>query len=160
MQLFYTHWQSPIGKIHLVSDEKSLRYLIFDKNWKELKRKLTDLEEKETPVLKQAIRELKKYFQGGVHQFNVPVSFEGTEFQKKTWNALRKIPYGKTISYGEQATRIGSPMAVRAVGATNGKNPISIIIPCHRVIGKSGHLTGYGGGIGIKQRLLELEGIL
>jgi len=103
------------------------------------------------------MRQLNAYFAGELREFEIPLLMEGTEFQKRVWKALLAIPYGETISYGELAKKIGEPKAVRAVGAANGQNPIPIIVPCHRVIGSDGSLTGFGGGIENKKRLLELE---
>jgi len=101
--------------------------------------------------------QLQEYFAGERTEFNLPITFDGTEFQKRTWRALLSIPYGQTRSYSEQAILIGNPKAVRAVGRTNGLNPIGIVVPCHRVIGKSGKLTGYAGGLDVKKFLLDLE---
>ncbi len=109
-------------------------------------------------ILEMTVGQLTQYFKGKRITFDIPVAPKGTDFQMRVWQQLLKIPYGKHISYGEQAKRMGSPKAVRAVGGANGKNPIGIIIPCHRVIGASGHLTGFGGGLDIKRRLLTLEG--
>lgn len=111
------------------------------------------------PILALAKRELGDYFRGKLREFTVPLAPEGTTFQRDVWNALIALPYGETTTYGEIAKKIGRPAAVRAVGAANGANPIPIIIPCHRVIGRDGSLTGYGGGIAIKQFLLRLEGV-
>jgi methylated-DNA-[protein]-cysteine S-methyltransferase len=108
-------------------------------------------------VLELTKRQLREYFDGERQTFDIPLHSPGTPFQEKVWAALREIPYGETISYGELARRVGQPTAFRAVGLANGKNPISIIVPCHRVIGASGRLTGYGGGLDRKQLLLELE---
>jgi methylated-DNA-[protein]-cysteine S-methyltransferase len=108
-------------------------------------------------VLKAAERQLGEYFAGNRNTFDLPLAAVGTPFQRRVWDALRKIPYGETISYGELARRVGQPTAARAVGLANGKNPISIVVPCHRVIGSSGKLIGYGGGLGRKQTLLALE---
>lgn len=104
------------------------------------------------------LRQLRAYFAGELREFDIPLLLEGTAFQKRVWKNLQNIPYGETISYGELAKRIGDPKAVRAVGAANGQNPIPIIVPCHRVIGSNGSLTGFGGGIENKKKLLELEG--
>lgn len=109
------------------------------------------------PVLVRAREELQAYFRGELAAFTVPVVLSGTPFQRRVLEELQRIPYGQTISYGELARRIGRPAAVRAVGAANGRNPISIIVPCHRVIGASGALTGFGGGLPRKQALLQLE---
>jgi methylated-DNA-[protein]-cysteine S-methyltransferase len=108
--------------------------------------------------MKQAVDELRRYFSGILRVFQVPLDMQGTDFQLDVWNHLVKIPFGETRSYGQVAESIGRPKAVRAVGAANGSNPIAIIVPCHRVIGSNGKLTGYGGGLPLKKRLLELEG--
>jgi methylated-DNA-[protein]-cysteine S-methyltransferase len=108
--------------------------------------------------MNQAAEELRAYFAGTLRIFRVALDMEGTEFQLSVWNYLTKIPYGETRSYAQVAEAIGRPKAVRAVGAANGSNPVAIIVPCHRVIGSSGKLTGYGGGLPLKKRLLELEG--
>jgi methylated-DNA-[protein]-cysteine S-methyltransferase len=105
----------------------------------------------------EAIRQLEEYFTGGRTRFDLPVMLFGTDFQRRVWAALREIPYGETVSYGQLADRLGQPTASRAVGLANGKNPIGIIVPCHRVVGADGALTGYGGGIGRKRFLLDFE---
>jgi len=109
------------------------------------------------PVIAATTRQLADYFAGSLTRFDLPVAFTGTEFQQAVWTALQAIPYGATISYGELAMRIGQPSASRAVGLANGKNPVSIIVPCHRVVGSTGDLTGYGGGLNRKQYLLDFE---
>jgi methylated-DNA-[protein]-cysteine S-methyltransferase len=109
------------------------------------------------PVVREVMRQLEAYFAGERLEFDLPLAPEGTEFQRRVWKALAEIPYGETRSYGELARSIGKPAAVRAVGAANGRNPIGIIVPCHRVIGSSGKLVGYGGGLPMKQMLLDLE---
>ncbi|MDO4539479.1 MAG: methylated-DNA--[protein]-cysteine S-methyltransferase [Syntrophomonadaceae bacterium] len=111
----------------------------------------------ETPLLKRAARQLEQYFAGERREFDLPLAPAGTEFQRRVWSALQTIPYGETRSYGEIAAQTGNPKACRAVGMANNRNPIAIIIPCHRVIGADGSLTGYGGGVPMKSRLLELE---
>ena len=111
------------------------------------------------PVLMQAERELEEYFAGRRTAFSVPLSMHGTPFQMAVWAALRAIPYGETRSYGELARRIGRPGACRAVGMANHVNPLPILVPCHRVVGADGHLTGYAGGLDVKKYLLELEGV-
>jgi methylated-DNA-[protein]-cysteine S-methyltransferase len=108
-------------------------------------------------VLAEAARQLAEYFDGERTAFDLPLALAGTAFQQRVWDALRGIGYGETVSYGQLADRIGQPTAARAVGLANGRNPVSIIVPCHRVVGSDGSLTGYGGGIASKQRLLELE---
>lgn len=110
-----------------------------------------------TPLLEEAVRQLNAYFDGTLQAFDLPIRLEGTAFRRSCWQALQTIPYGETISYGEQARRIGRPKAVRAVGGANHHNPISIIVPCHRVIGADGSLTGYGGGMDVKAWLLAHE---
>lgn len=142
--------ETPVGRLLLCTDGDALTEIRF--NAKEVR---TDA----SPVLEQAERELNEYFAGKRKAFSVPVSPKGTPFQRRIWDALRGIPYGETVSYGEVARRIGSPRACRAAGMANHKNPIPIVIPCHRVIGADGGMTGYGGGLEIKRRLLELEGI-
>ncbi|GAL37931.1 methylated-DNA-protein-cysteine methyltransferase [Vibrio maritimus] len=109
------------------------------------------------PMLKQAENELREYFAGERQAFTLPLAAIGTEFQRKVWKALCEIPYGEAISYQELAHRVGNPKAVRAVGTANGKNPLSIVVPCHRVVGKDGKLSGYAGGVERKLRLLNLE---
>ena len=111
----------------------------------------------DTGLLKEPAAQLTAYFKGTLRQFDVPVAPHGTSFQQQVWSALLQIPYGETLSYGELARRLGNPKAVRAVGLANGANPISVIIPCHRVIGSNGSLVGYGGGLATKQALLALE---
>jgi methylated-DNA-[protein]-cysteine S-methyltransferase len=106
---------------------------------------------------KETLQQLRQYFAGKRQQFELPISPQGTPFQERVWQELRKIPYGETVSYGTIAQRIGKPKACRAVGMANSKNPIPIIIPCHRIIGKDGSLTGFGGGLPVKKQLLELE---
>lgn len=113
----------------------------------------------ENPFLHEAVRQLGAYFRGELREFQLALDFEGTDFQKQVWRQLETIPYGQTRSYSQIAEAIGRPKAVRAVGAANGANPIPIVVPCHRVIGASGKLVGYGGGLPLKKRLLELEGV-
>jgi methylated-DNA-[protein]-cysteine S-methyltransferase len=109
-------------------------------------------------MLRALATQLQNYFAGDLRKFDLPLDFQGTDFQKRVWRELETIPYGETRSYAQIAARIGAPTAVRAVGAANGANPIPIVVPCHRVIGSGGRLTGYGGGLPLKKRLLELEG--
>ncbi len=110
-----------------------------------------------SPLLREAVRQVRDYFAGELKEFHLPLEMAGTEFQKRVWNSLLEIPYGETRSYSQIAQAIGAPMAVRAVGAANGENPIAIVVPCHRVIGANGKLTGYGGGLDLKRRLLDME---
>jgi len=157
MTFFYQKLNSPVGIIHIVTDQKSLNILAIGKHWDQLKVSLSPITKKEHPILAETKRQLHEYFSGQRTDFDLPLSFVGTTFQKAAWNALLKIPYGETRSYAEQAQAIENPKAVRAIGRANGQNPISIIAPCHRVIGKSGKLTGYASGLDNKKYLLELE---
>lgn len=116
-----------------------------------------DMQLCETPLLKEAVRQLESYFAGELKEFSLPLEPSGTVFMKQVWSALCEIPFGKTATYGEIAERIGRPKAARAVGLANNRNPIPIFIPCHRVIGADGSLTGYRGGLEMKKKLLELE---
>jgi len=157
MAYFYKLMKSPVGELKLVAGDKGLAAILWEND--DPKRvRLSPLEvNKSHPVLVDAERQLNDYFAGKREAFSVPLNFEGTDFQKKVWNALLTIPFGETRSYGQIATQIGSPKASRAVGAANGKNPVSIIAPCHRVIGCNGKLTGFAGGLKTKAILLELE---
>jgi len=158
MSFFYHIMKSPIGNLHLIADAENLCAVAYDSNISALKKYFPELQEKENSVLKKTQKQLQEYFEGRRQQFDIPLKLtHGTEFQKRTWQALSQIPYGKTVSYQEQAEKLRKPSAVRAVGRTNGLNPISIIVPCHRVIAKSGNLTGYAGGLPAKKFLLELE---
>ena len=116
-----------------------------------------DMQLCETPLLKEAARQLKSYFAGELKEFSLPLEPSGTDFMRQVWSALCEIPFGKTATYGEIAQRIGRPKAARAVGLANNRNPIPIFIPCHRVIGADGSLTGYAGGLDMKKKLLDLE---
>jgi methylated-DNA-[protein]-cysteine S-methyltransferase len=152
---FYSYCESPIGKLLLVGSERGLAQIWFEGQTH--KAALGDNCHEDSSELRDAVRQLRAYFAGELETFDVHLAPEGTPFQQKVWNELLKIPYGETISYGELARRIGNPNASRAVGLANGTNPIPIIIPCHRVIGSNGKLTGYGGGLPIKEKLLALE---
>jgi methylated-DNA-[protein]-cysteine S-methyltransferase len=116
-----------------------------------------DMEACETPLLKEAVRQLESYFKGELKEFNLPLGPEGTDFMKKVWSALCEIPYGRTATYKDIAIKAGSPKGARAVGLANNRNPIPIFIPCHRVIGADGSLTGYAGGLDMKKKLLDIE---
>lgn len=147
---------SPIGELHLFAGEKGLTGLYMNTHRDELPA-VQSVDLADNPHLAQAAQELTEYFQGNRREFAVTLDPHGTAFQVRVWNELLNIPFGKTISYGELAKRLGDPLLTRAVGTANGQNPVSIIIPCHRVIGANGHLTGYGGGIDKKRWLLDLE---
>ncbi|HLH39954.1 MAG TPA: methylated-DNA--[protein]-cysteine S-methyltransferase [Bryobacteraceae bacterium] len=152
----YVYLETPIGTLLIAGDEAAVRRIEFPKNGKPARPEPSWRESPRGPV-GEASRQLREYFAGKREQFDLPIAPEGTAFQRGVWRRLREIPYGETISYGELAKRVGNPKASRAVGAANGQNPIPIVIPCHRVIGASGKLTGFGGGLPIKQALLELE---
>ena len=159
MSFNYIEFKSPIGTIFIAANHDALLAIAFENNWPTVKASLGDLKRGSNPVITQCKQQLNEYFAGVRKDFDLPVAFSGTEFQKQSWHALKMIPYGTTRSYADQARSIGNPKAVRAVGSANGKNPISIVIPCHRVIGKSGKLAGYGGGLAAKKYLLNLEGV-
>lgn len=151
----YTRIETRVGPLLLVADDSGLRRIDFvngrtppqiDAQWHD-----------DAEPLRETIRQLRAYFAGELEAFDLTVAPAGTPFQQAVWNRLCEIPFGETISYGELARRIGNPNASRAVGLANGSNPIPIVIPCHRVIGSNGKLTGYGGGLPIKEKLLALE---
>jgi methylated-DNA-[protein]-cysteine S-methyltransferase len=154
-QTLYTTMESPIGELLLVGDGETLSGLYMQDGrkpkqiatgWTESAASFTDVK-----------RQLEEYFAGKRTTFEVKLAAEGAPFEREVWHALEEIPYGETVSYGEIARRVGQPTAARAVGTANGRNPISVIVPCHRVIGANGSLTGYGGGLERKRLLLELE---
>lgn len=147
--------ESPVGRLLLAGNRAGLKLIGFargqgtiqpESDWRHSDRYFTEV-----------IRQLDAYFKGELRSFDLPLALEGTAFQKSVWQELLKIPYGTTVSYREIARRIGKPKAVRAVGAANGRNPLPIVVPCHRVISSDGSLIGYGGGLQIKEFLLELE---
>lgn len=148
---------SPVGELKLVASAKGLAAILWEHDNPNRVRLGEMADGADHPVLVEAGRQLNEYFSGKRKAFSVPLDFSGTEFQKSVWNALLTIPYGETRSYGEIAVQLGNPKAVRAVGAANGKNPISIIAPCHRVIGSNGKLTGFAGGLEAKSALLRIE---
>jgi methylated-DNA-[protein]-cysteine S-methyltransferase len=154
----YKIMKSPIGDLKLVGSGAGLAAILWKNDNPRRVRLNVESEDKKQPVLVAAEKQLNEYFAGKRKKFAVKTDFTGTEFQKKVWKALLAIPFGKTVSYGTIAKQIGHPKAVRAVGAANGKNPISIIAACHRVIGASGKLTGYAGGMKNKAFLLTHEG--
>jgi methylated-DNA-[protein]-cysteine S-methyltransferase len=153
--VYYTTFDSPVGPLLLAGDSNALQRVSFESSKHSA---LTQAELKQDrAAFTEVIRQLQAYFRGELKVFDVPLAMEGTDFQLRVWNALRGIPYGETVSYAQLAERIGNPKAVRAVGLANGSNPIPIIVPCHRVIGSDGSLTGFGGGLPIKKILIELE---
>ena len=154
-EVYYTTFESPVGPLLLAGDSNALRRVSFESS-KLLATHQADWKQNRA-AFAEVIRQLQAYFRGELKVFDVPLAMEGTEFQLRVWKALRAIPYGETISYAQLAERIGNPKAVRAVGLANGRNPIPIIVPCHRVVGSDGSLTGFGGGLSTKKKLLELE---
>ena len=154
--LFYSRMETPAGKLLLAASERGLRYLHFGGELPRPKKNEVWIESPE--MLQPYEEQLKAYFMGELREFTCKLDLEGTEFQKKCWNALLSIPYGKICSYADIARQVGSPRSFRAVGQANHRNPIAIIVPCHRVITSSGTLGGYGGGLDVKRMLLQLEG--
>ncbi|HEY6763797.1 MAG TPA: methylated-DNA--[protein]-cysteine S-methyltransferase [Candidatus Sulfotelmatobacter sp.] len=157
MPLAYKIIESPVGKLKLVASDKGLVAILWEKD-SARRVPLSDLvEDEHHPVLLETERQLGEYWVGARRQFSVALDLRGTRFQKDVWGALLAIPFGETRSYGQLAKLLGNPQAMRAVGAANGRNPVSIIVPCHRVIGSSGKLTGFAGGLETKAQLLSLE---
>jgi methylated-DNA-[protein]-cysteine S-methyltransferase len=154
-----TTMNSPVGELRLIAGDNGLRAILWGAEDAERIASIDDdeLVEGTTPVLDEAISQLEEYFAGTRREFDLPLDPAGTEFQQSAWMVLRTIPYGTTISYGQQAERLGDPNKARAVGAANGKNPLSIVVPCHRVVGSNGHLTGFAAGIDVKSWLLDHE---
>ena len=153
-ETYQAQLDSPIGVLTLVASDAGLRKVLWDDRVDEAGDAMFD---DRHPVLEAATAQLREYFAGDRKHFDLPLDLIGTDFQKDAWLALASVPYGETTSYGEQAERIGRKGAFRAVGAANGKNPVPIVLPCHRIIGANGALTGFAGGLGIKQQLLALE---
>lgn len=153
----YTTHDSPVGPLLLAADDDGLHVVEFHESRHRVRRG-DDWREGDHAVLRRARQQLDEYFAGRRQQFDLPLAPRGTEFQRAVWHALATIPFGETVSYAQLATRVGRPSAMRAVGAANGRNPLPIVLPCHRVIGADGSLTGFGGGLPTKQFLLELEG--
>ncbi len=144
-------YDSDIGEIGIADDGSAITNIFFEKE------EAVNFKVSETPLIKEAYKQIEEYLKGKRKIFDLPISTYGTEFQQKVWNALKAISYGETKSYKDIAIAVGNEKACRAVGMANNRNPISIIIPCHRVIGKNGKLVGYGGGLHIKEYLLKLE---
>lgn len=153
----FTYYDSPLGTVTLQANEQGLLGVWFETHT--TKPEDLGIQEDSFPIFQSVKEQLERYFAGDAVQFDVPIAAKGTPFQQSVWHVLTTIPYGETWSYAQLADAIGNPKAVRAVGLANGKNPVSVIVPCHRVIGKNGKLTGYAGGIERKQRLLTIEGI-
>jgi methylated-DNA-[protein]-cysteine S-methyltransferase len=144
-------YNTDIGKITIAEEDGYITHVLFGHE------NLPDSRVNETALLKDAHKQISEYLKGERRSFDLPLSPSGTEFQQRVWKALTGIPYGETVTYEDIARKVGNEKACRAVGMANNRNPISLIIPCHRVIGKNGKLTGYGGGLGIKEYLLKLE---
>ena len=151
----YTQFESPIGLITVNGNDDGLLGVWYESHARELSD--FGVQDDDHPILRLTISQLTEYFNGERREFSIPLAANGTEFQNKVWQALTTIPYGETWCYKDLAIAVGNPKASQAVGGANGKNPISIIVPCHRVIGKNGSLTGYAGGLDIKDALLKLE---
>lgn len=156
---------TPIGRIFIRAEGGSVSEISLQRNVPEAAKFVKEetgkhaAERADEEVLERAARELEEYFRGERRAFDVPIETKGTPFEEKVWKALREIPYGETRSYGEIAGRIGSPKGARAVGGACGRNPVLIMTPCHRVVGSKGNLTGFTGGLDIKEKLLKLEGV-
>lgn len=157
MQLSYCYMASPVGQLKLVANEQALVAILWDNENPKRVRLAELIEDVSHPILLNTQQQLIEYFSGQRKVFDILLDFEGTDFQKQVWSALLMIPYGETRSYKQIAQQLGNEKAVRAVGAANGKNPISIIAPCHRVIGAGGALVGFAGGLDKKEILLRLE---
>ena len=151
-------FEAPFGVVTVVGSDLGIRFVMFDNDAHP--KPLERLRISETAIhdsVNNAITQLDEYFDGSRRNFDLPLDLQGTEFQVAAWNALAEIPYGHTASYGQQAASIGRPRAVRAIGGANGRNPVAIVLPCHRIVGADGSLTGFGGGIEVKKWLLDHE---
>ena len=157
MEYYYKEMDSPVGRLKLISSDKGLAAILWENDKPTRIQVRTYTENNTHPVLLETEQQLKEYFEGKRNSFSLTLDPVGTDFQKNVWNALSGIPYGETRSYGDIARQLGNIKAVRAVGAANGRNPISIVVPCHRVIGANRELTGYAGGLWRKKWLLEHE---
>ncbi|MGE7838170.1 methylated-DNA--[protein]-cysteine S-methyltransferase [Viridibacillus arvi] len=152
-KLYKLDYESPIGVLEIIGTDKAISSIMFS----EQDRAVNNKQDKTPIVLENCYDQLDEYFKGDRREFTFPIKYEGTNFQKTVWNALTSIPYGKTVSYTDIAVLIGNEKAIRAVGNANGKNKMSIVIPCHRIIGSNGKLTGYAGGLWRKEWLLQHE---
>jgi methylated-DNA-[protein]-cysteine S-methyltransferase len=156
----FARYESPLGTVIAIADPHGITSIDFvdakyakriEPGW---------VEDANDPRLRKCISQLREYFAGTRREFDLPLSPHGTPFQERVWQEIARVPYGKTISYGELARRAGAPGQARAAGAATGRNPVGVVVPCHRIVGADGSLTGYAGGLSRKQRLLELEGAL
>jgi methylated-DNA-[protein]-cysteine S-methyltransferase len=159
MQYVYKYMNTPVGKLTLIGSDNGLAAILWENDHPGRVRAKAEIEDDKHPVLVETEQQLTEYFAGKRQSFNLALDPIGTDFQREVWTALAGIPYGETRTYMQIALQLGNPKAVRAVGAANGRNPISIILPCHRVIGTSGALTGFAGGLEAKAALLSLEGV-
>jgi methylated-DNA-[protein]-cysteine S-methyltransferase len=159
MTLFYKQIESPVGRLKLVASANALVAVLFEQERPDRVKVNVDTVylDPQHPILIETERQLSQYFLGIRTEFDLPIEANGSNFQKKVWRALREIPFGETRSYSDLANAVGSPKACRAVGAANGKNPLAIVVPCHRVVGANGALTGFAGGLETKAKLLALE---
>lgn len=157
LALVYTTLPSPVGKLKLVASDKGLTAILWENDDPKRVRLGALMHDDMHPTLMQTRQQLEQYFAGKLQRFTLPLDFVGTDFQKQVWQALLSIPFGETRSYKQIAEQIGKSTAARAVGSANGRNPISIVVPCHRVIGANGNLTGFAGGLEAKAFLLEIE---
>ncbi|CAL4868930.1 Methylated-DNA--protein-cysteine methyltransferase, constitutive [Asticcacaulis sp. MM231] len=158
MTIAHLHYPSPVGRLKLVARQHGLMAILWENDDPKRVRLGETVEDVNHTILRETAQQLDDYFAGRRTSFSLPLAFNGTDFQKQVWLALLAIPFGETRTYGQLAAQLGRPSASRAVGAANGKNPISIIAPCHRVIGGNGKLTGFAGGLEAKAYLLGLEG--
>jgi methylated-DNA-[protein]-cysteine S-methyltransferase len=156
--MYYTVWPSPLGDLRLVFDDDALHEASFAGQRHEVPLDPGWTRHDDHPLVRRAIAQFAAYFAGAARRFDLPLALDGTAFQRRVWRALLDIGWGRTASYGEIARAIGAPAAVRAVGAAVGRNPLSVVVPCHRVVGSDGSLTGYAGGLDRKHRLLAIEG--
>ncbi|WP_259015489.1 methylated-DNA--[protein]-cysteine S-methyltransferase [Emticicia fluvialis] len=157
--IYVRHYQSPLGALELIATHTHLTHVLFREAQKKPSRQLKETLEN-SPIIDECIRQFDAYFSGQLTEFDLPLLPAGTDFQKLVWETLKSIPYGKTISYLELSRRLGNEKAIRAVGVANGNNPLTIILPCHRVIGSDKTLVGYGGDLWRKEWLLRHEGSL
>jgi methylated-DNA-[protein]-cysteine S-methyltransferase len=157
MSYAFKNMPSPVGKLKLLASDRGLVAILWENDNPRRVKLGTLVEQQDHPVLLETERQLQEYFQGRRKSFSLKLDLKGTKFQNDVWQALLDIPFGETRSYGQLARQLGNPRAMRAVGGANGRNPISIVVPCHRVIGASGKLTGFAGGLETKAQLLRLE---
>lgn len=155
----YKYIPSPVGRLTLIASEKGLAAVVWENDDPTRVQATTDIEDNDFPILVNAAQQLEEYFNNKRKEFDLPLDPIGTDFQKQVWNALSAIPFGQTRSYLDIAVQINNPKAVRAVGGANNRNPIAIVVPCHRVVGANGSLIGFAGGLEAKACLLSLEGV-